>query len=62
MNYWLTNALHGIAFQLLKIGLDLTFDMHHMFLKHLMEAMFDNRDQLIGRSKHLGTVRMFEIF
>ena len=33
------------------------FDMQHMFLKHLMEALFDNRDQLIGRAKHLGTVR-----
>jgi len=40
--------------KLLVIGLDLRFDLQHMFLKYLMEALFDNRDQLIGRSKHLG--------
>eukprot|EP00794_Sanderia_malayensis_P015166 gene15166-16725_t len=41
--------------KLCEIGLDLAFDMQHMFLEHLMEALFDNRDQLIGRAKHLGT-------
>ena len=41
--------------------MDLAFAMHHMFLKHLMEAMFDNRDQLISKAKHLGSVSIHDI-
>ncbi|XP_065061523.1 exocyst complex component 8-like isoform X2 [Rhopilema esculentum] len=46
--------------KLLTIGMDLAFAMHHMFLKHLMEAMFDNRDQLISKAKHLGSEELWK--
>jgi len=33
------------------IGLDLIFDLQHMFLKEIMTAIFDARDQIMERSK-----------
>ena len=33
------------------IGIDLNFDLHHMFLKDVMSALFDARDQLLEKSK-----------
>ena len=33
------------------IGIDLMFDLQHMFLKDVMSSMFDARDQLLERSK-----------
>ena len=33
------------------IGIDMTFDLQHMYLKDIMSAMFDARDQLLERSK-----------
>ncbi|XP_066935290.1 exocyst complex component 8-like [Clytia hemisphaerica] len=33
------------------IGIDLTFDLQHMFLKEVMTAVFDARDQIMERAK-----------
>jgi len=37
--------------RLFNIGIDLSFDLQHMFIKDLMSAMFDTRDQLLEKSK-----------
>lgn len=33
------------------IGVELTFDLQHMFLKDVMSALFDSRDQVLERSR-----------
>lgn len=33
------------------IGLDLKFDLQHMFLKEIMSSIFDTRDQILERAK-----------
>ena len=37
--------------RLYNIGIDLTFDLQHMFLKEVMSAIFDTRDQIMERAK-----------
>ena len=37
--------------RLSNIGIDLTFDLQHMFLKEVMSAVFDTRDQIMERGK-----------
>lgn len=37
--------------RLSNIGIDLTFDLQHMFLKEVMSAIFDTRDQIMERAK-----------